>query len=47
LETERENKKKGLLAGAGAGGGEEGGEKGSSGKDKQPKMKRMVVRGKR
>ena len=51
LETERENKKKGLTAGSGAGGGgggEEGSaEKGAGGKDKQPKMKRMVVRGKR
>ena len=46
LETERENKKKGLAVGSSA---EDGGQgSGTPGKDnKQPKMKRMVVRGNR
>jgi signal recognition particle subunit SRP19 len=41
LDNEKEQKKKGITAGT----GEEGG--GTPVKDKQPKMKRMVVRGKR
>lgn len=43
LETEKENKRKGIGAGVGAGGEE----KAEGGKEKAPKIKRMVVRGKR
>lgn len=42
METEKENKRKGISAGGG--GGEE---KPEGGKEKLPKIKRMVVRGKR
>jgi signal recognition particle subunit SRP19 len=44
LENEKEQKKKALTGGAGQ---EEGGAGGQGGKEKQPKMKRVMVRGKR
>ncbi|WOO85828.1 Signal recognition particle SEC65 subunit [Vanrija pseudolonga] len=43
LETEKENKKKGITSGFGGGGGDDA----PPAKEKQPKMKRMVVRGRR
>lgn len=43
LETEKENKKKGITGGFGGGGGDDA----PPAKEKQPKMKRMVVRGRR
>lgn len=46
LDNEKEEKKK-AISGGGGGGGEDGTGTGTPGKDKQPKMKRMVVRGKR
>ncbi|KAL1405272.1 signal recognition particle subunit [Vanrija albida] len=42
LETEKENKKKGITSGLGG-----GGDDAAPAKEKQPKMKRMVVRGRR
>jgi signal recognition particle subunit SRP19 len=46
LDNEKEEKKK-AISGGGGGAGEDGTVTGTPGKDKQPKMKRMVVRGKR